>query len=215
MDFSTRGTQQTVGSADTGNVSPSASRQKKFERSNLGKWLRAASVVLLLGITVLLIAIAFSLHTGNYDESKYINSGNFQAVDISVGGSSNGDQIYFGNIDALNNNYLVLDNVYYIPTTSSSSNITLEPLVCQVDAPFNRMVVNRASVNWWENLQSSGKVAQAITNYEKSSKTPSCPTSSSSSSSSSTSGTGSTSSTGSSTTGTASTGTSGTTSTTP
>jgi hypothetical protein len=213
MDFATRGTQQTVGSADAGNVSPSAGRQKKFERSSLGRWLRAASVVLLLGITVLLVAIAFSLHTGNNDESKYINTGSFQAVDISVGGSSNGDQIYFGNIKALNSNYLVLDNVYYIPTTSSSSNITLEPLVCQVDAPFNRMVVNRASVNWWENLQSSGKVAQAITNYEKSSKTPSCP----SSSSSSTSGTGSTSSTGSSTTGTStpSTGTTGTTSTTP
>ena len=121
----------------------------------MSKWLRIASVVLLFSITVLLVAIAFSFYFGNNDESKYLETGTFQAVDIT-GGSSNGDQIYFGNIKNINDKYLVLDNVYYIPPTTSSANINLEPLVCQVDVPFDQMIVNRTSVNWWENLQSSG-----------------------------------------------------------
>src|ERR1019366_8947768 len=134
-------------------------------------------------------------------------------VDVSVGGS-NGDQIYFGNLKALNGSYMVLQNVFYIPSSSSSSNITLEPLVCQIDAPYNQMVINRASVNWWENLQSSGKVAQAVTAYEKSAKTPSCPQASSPSSSSTSSSSSGAGSSSSSTSGTGSS-TSGSTKTTP
>ena len=197
MDFSTRGTNQAPAPSATprANTDSTASHRptRKFKSDN--KWLNIASIILLFGIAVILVAIAFLPRSTNNNESKYINSKNFQAVDVSVGGN-NGDQIYFGNIQTLNGNYLVLDNVFYIPSNSTSSNITLEPLVCQIDAPFNRMIINRASVNWWENLQSSGKVAQAITNYQKSSKTPACPqTASPSSSSSTASGTGSSSST--------------------
>jgi len=148
-----------------------------FESSRL---IRVLYVVLLAGIAILLIAIAFSFVFGTVSESKYINTTDFQAVDISVGGSTTGDQIYFGNIKSINNNYVVLNNVYYIPTsTTSSSNVTLEPLVCQIDKPVDQMVINRSSVNWWENLQPSSKVSTSIASYVKTNPNgPTCPTSS-------------------------------------
>ena len=143
-------------------------------RVKSSSWLNIATVILLFGIAILLVAIAFLPRTTNNNEVKFVNSKVFQAVSVSTGGNA-GDQIYFGNIKELNGSYLVLNNVFYIPPSSSAASITLEPLVCQVDSPFNQMVINRASVNWWENLQSTGKVAKAITSYEKNNKTPSCP----------------------------------------
>jgi len=150
---------------------------KMFESNKL---IRLLYVILLAGIAVLLISISFSFVFGTNPESKYINTKDFQAVDISVGGSTTGDQIYFGNVKSINTNYLVLDNVYYIPTsTTSTSNVTLEPLVCQIDEPFDQMVINRSSVNWWENLQAGSKVSTSIASYEKSNpKGPTCPKSS-------------------------------------
>ena len=150
---------------------------RAFENSRL---IRVLYVILLAGIVVLIVSISFSFVFGNNPESKYLSTKDFQAVDISVGGSTTGDQIYFGNIKSLNSSYVVLNNVYYIPTsTTSTSNVTLEPLVCQIDEPFDQMVINRSSVNWWENLQPSSKVSTSIASYEKDNpKGPTCPKSS-------------------------------------
>ena len=192
MDFTSHSSQPSVEGAhipgqNTVNNSPhntARGRGKKLGDAN--KWLRAGYIVLLFSITIMLIAIALSFYSNNESEDKYVNSSAYQAVDVSVGGSS-GDQIYFGNIKVLNNKYVVMDNVYYIPSSASASNVSLQPLVCQVDKPFNQIIVNRASINWWENLQSSGQVSKAIAAYVKAHPNgPSCPTSSPTTSSSST-----------------------------
>jgi hypothetical protein len=187
MDLSVRNGQQhnsatgAPGSNSGMDVSAPKSRSGRsggmFESNKL---MRILYAVLLVGVAVLLVAISFSFVFGANPESKYLNTKDFQAVDISVGGSTTGDQIYFGNIHTLNSNYVVLDNVYYIPTsTTSTSNVTLEPLVCQIDEPFDQMVINRSSVNWWENLQPGSKVSTSIASYEKSNpKGPTCPKSS-------------------------------------
>jgi hypothetical protein len=185
MDLSVRNGQQhnATTAAPVSNTGMDASRGKSSRSGRMfesNKLIRLLYVVLLAGIAVLLISISFSFVFGTNPESKYINTKDFQAVDISVGGSTTGDQIYFGNVKSINSNFLVLDNVYYIPTsTTSTSNVTLEPLVCQIDEPFDQMVINRSSVNWWENLQSGSKVSTSIASYEKSNpKGPTCPKSS-------------------------------------
>lgn len=186
MDLSVRNGQQhnATSATPTSNTGVDASPRGKSSRSGglfeSNKLIRVLYVVLLAGIAILLIAISFSFVFGTNTESKYLNTKDFQAVDISVGGSTTGDQIYFGNVKSINSNYLVLNNVYYIPTsTTSSSNVTLEPLVCQIDEPFDQMVINRSSVNWWENLQPASKVSTSIASYQKSNpKGPTCPKSS-------------------------------------
>ncbi len=188
MDFTTRGVQPHATSGENATNAPTTTNHhKKADKEDASRPLRLVSVFLLFAVAVLIIVVAITVAVGG-NEGKYLNNKDFQAIDISVGGSSNGDQIYFGNLKAISSSFYVLDNVYYIPATSSqTSNITLEPLVCQIDSPVNQMIVNRSSVNWWENLQSSSKVVQTILNYEKSNpKGPTCPSSSTAASSSST-----------------------------
>jgi hypothetical protein len=178
MDFTNRGTQSHVPSADSGATTTAGNHVKTKEEKNKKSMMTGPTWLAAIGIlcmAVLLAAVLAALVFGGTDQSKYINKNDYQAVDISVGGSSTGDQIYFGNLRTINSNYLILNNVFYIPTTSTTStNITLEPLVCQIDMPVNQMIINRSSVNWWENLQNSGKVSTTIANYEKSATTPAC-----------------------------------------
>ena len=181
MEFSNRETQPHTPVAEAPVAHTNVVNKRRFSGTpdGMGRGIKLASVVLLFAITILLVAIAFLTYFSGNGEADYVQSKDFQAIDISSGGSNgSSDQIYFGNIKTMNDKYVVLDNVYYIPsTTSATTNITLQPLVCQVDVPFNQMIINRSSVNWWENLQGSGKVATAITNYQKNNpKGPSCPT---------------------------------------
>jgi hypothetical protein len=146
---------------------------------------------LLSGLGIISIIIASWTYILKSNPNNYIQSNQYQAVDV---GSVGSDQIYFGKIVNVNSQYLVLDNVYYIPNSTKSNNIQLEPVVCQIDKPSDRLIFNRNSVNWYQNLQSNSQVSSAIDNFRKNSST-SCPaistdsTSSSSSSSSSTAAT--------------------------
>jgi hypothetical protein len=182
MDFTNRGTPPTHAQPVYSNADTTAGNHGKKEKTKKGAsgpaWLTAVGIVCL---AILLIATLSVLVFGGTNQNKYINKNEYQAVDINVGGSSSGDQIYFGNLQTITSSYFVLNNVFYIPTTSStSSNITLEPLVCQIDEPVNQMMINHSSVNWWENLQNTSKVSQSIANYEKSNPTtPACTSSNS------------------------------------
>lgn len=168
MDFSVRGNHQTPGVPADSLETAGSPKHNKTKMRGFNKWGRVGGVFLLFALTVIVVASIFLIHYTNTDQWKYVNTNEFQAVDVSVGGSSSGDQIYFGQIKDIDTNYMILDDIYYIPATSSStSNITLQPLVCQVDNPFNQMVISLTSVNWWENLQNSGKVAQSILSYQK------------------------------------------------
>lgn len=150
------------------NIAMDETKSKPSRRvpDGMSKGLRFGAVVLLFSITVLLIAIAFSLYYGGTNESRYVQASNIQAVEVGTGGSTN-SQLYFGNITTLNDKYLTLENVYFIPPSSSGNTLTLEPLVCEIDQPFSQMIISRVNVSWWENLQPSSKIASAITQYQK------------------------------------------------
>ncbi len=140
---------------------------------------RIIFVVLLFSVTILLGAVILLLSYGNKNEAKYVNASDIQAVDINIAGSSPTNQLYFGHIESFVNNYVVMDDIYYFPTNSNTSSNTtsLEPLVCQIDAPYSQMIINRSNIVWWENLQNSGKVAKTISSYEHSHpKGPNCST---------------------------------------
>lgn len=131
---------------------------------------------LLICITLLSIIFGIWGIFGFSIESMYVKNDTYQAVDISIGGN-NGDQVYFGKITRLTNKVLVLDKVFYIPSSNTKSGLQLQPIVCQIDKPYNRMIFSRSSVNWYENLQPDGQVVQAINNYEKTNtNTPTCST---------------------------------------
>jgi hypothetical protein len=126
--------------------------------------------VVILIIAVIVLVASNNSNSKDTTESSYIKTSKLQAVFLNTG------QVYFGNIQTLNNNYLVLTNIFYLQTSSSSasstatasnSNVTLVKLGCELHRPYDQMVINRSQVTFWENLQSDGQVATAVATYEK------------------------------------------------
>lgn len=179
-----------------------SSRPAKFRDSGGAPWLRILSVVLLLGIAILLVGITLVFtRVGGDNESKFVDSSKYQAVFLNNG------QVYFGNIQDLNNEYVRLTNVYYLTQSNGSSSTTsnnsysLVKLGCQqIHDPLDEMIVNRSEVTFWENLNGNGKVVSSIKQFQQ--QNPNGPNCSEVSSQTQASSTGSGATQGASTTGT-------------
>lgn len=180
MDFSGRGFQPSQ-SDDTharptnteSIVSPASSgskkRNKKEAKSNsLLRW--GAGILGLLILALVVSVICVVSFGGKSTESDYVDGSKLQAVFLQTG------QVYFGDIQSLNDNYLVLDNIYYLQTSSTdttkkattdSDDVSLVKLGCELHAPYDRMVINHDQVTFWENLQDDGQVAKAVATFQK------------------------------------------------
>jgi hypothetical protein len=169
MDFAQR-SQQTAPSQVP--VQGAGGSHSKRRRQGFA-WLKWSSVVLLFCTTVLIVSLIISLvfgSTGN--ESKYVNTNQYQAVFLNNG------QVYFGHIKTLNDKYTRIDNIYYLrqnttvqPNQSTdanaNSNFSLVKLGCEIHGPVDEMLVNHDQVTFWENLKTDGQVAKAIDAYIK------------------------------------------------
>jgi len=143
--------------------------------SDNSKWTRIGVVICFAAVVVLIIAVIALVASNNNNNNKtdteanYIKTTKLQAVFLNTG------QVYFGNIQTLNNNYVILTNIFYLQTASgssttastSASNVTLVKLGCELHRPYDQMVINRSQVTFWENLQSDGQVATAVATYQK------------------------------------------------
>ena len=130
-------------------------------------------MTLLGAVVILIIAVIILLASGPKSEDSYVDTTKLQAVFLNTG------QVYFGNIKSLNDKYTVLTNIYYLQTTNSNgssassssssanNNATLVKLGCELHEPYDRMVINRTSVTFWENLQDGGQVAKAVSTFQK------------------------------------------------
>ncbi len=167
MDFSNREVKpHTAPTASAPQPAASPSKRKK-DKGILGRIGFVAGVVvvvaLLIGLTTL-----FATGDATKNEYKYVDSSKLQAVFLNTG------QVYFGTIKSLNNNYLVLANIYYLQTASNgssaantNSNVTLVKLGCELHEPYDQMVINSDQVTFWENLSPEGQVAKAVATFKK------------------------------------------------
>ncbi len=169
---------------------------KSKKGADTTKLLRAGVIGLLFCVTILAVAtigyMAFakddSAQSGFVDDSKY------QAVFLTNG------QVYFGNVTDINNNFVRLNNIYYLTqnTTTATNgsatadgNYTLVKLGCQqIHNPTDEMLISQNQVSFWENLEDKGKVVTSIKAFQKQNpKGPDCTQVSSQTQASSDSGT--------------------------
>jgi hypothetical protein len=168
MDFSNRSVQPQQAAQGTHAAPAGANRRNNRDKS---KWARLGVVAAVAAVVILLVAVALTAAgSANNNESKYVDSGKLQAVFLNTG------QVYFGNVKDLNNKYLVLTNIYYLQTSSTgtsntqqnaNTSVSLVKLGCELHEPFDKMVINRSQVTFWENLQDGGQVAKAVSTFEK------------------------------------------------
>lgn len=188
MEYMSRG--------DNSSAAPSGGRRNKHldwnGRAVRIEWFIFTSLVAL----VLLVAIGWLIFSNGSTsgESNQVDNSKYQAVFLN-GGATSGSvayTTYFGHITKLNNSYFILKDVYYLTTsstdTSGNANPQLTKLGCQqLHSPYDEMVINRSQVAFWENLQDSGKVVQAIKTFQQQNPNgPNCSANNSSSTNSTT-----------------------------
>lgn len=134
----------------------------------------AVILAILVGGGIWLLLDKYQQATG----STTVNSKEYQAVFLTNG------QVYFGKLDTVSQYYLKLTDIYYLqvqqsvqPSTTSpssasnsssggSNNVQLVKLGNELHGPEDEMSINRQQVLFWENLKPSGKVTQAIDQYQ-------------------------------------------------
>lgn len=118
--------------------------------------------LLLLGVIGALVWFGFR---SNIDST--INHDRYQAVFLSSG------QVYFGNLELMDSNYMRLTNVFYIQSDTATedsegvdsvndSNFKLIPMGDEVHGPESEMIIVRDQVLFFENLKPNSKVSELI-----------------------------------------------------
>ncbi len=166
MDFSNREVKHHAAPAASA-PQPAAPSKRKKDKGMLSRIGFVAGVVVVVALLVGLTTL-FATGDATKNEYKYVDSSKLQAVFLNTG------QVYFGNIKSLNNNYLVLSNIYYLQTasngsstTNTNSNVTLVKLGCELHEPYDQMVINSDQVTFWENLSPQGQVAKAVSKFKE------------------------------------------------
>lgn len=180
MDFTNRGQQfQPNAGEDSGREpqQPSShnnhSQKKNRKVPHKDKLLKIFQFGLLVCLAVLVAGILLSIATYKKNgEDRYVDTTKYQAVFL------NGGQVYFGKIAELNQESLVLSDIYYLRATqqvqpgqeNQQNNFTLAKLGCELHRPTDIMVVNKEQVVFWENLKDedgANTVPGAIKQYKQ------------------------------------------------
>ena len=140
-------------------------------------WRLAAVVLILAGLAVTITYGVRGLAAVRADSA--IKSKEYQALFLTNG------QVYFGKLTHTSSGYVKLTDIFYLqvqqtvqPSSSSTTSstaannqqVSLAKLGGELHGPEDEMYVSREQVLFWENLKTSGKVTQAIQNYQASNK---------------------------------------------
>jgi hypothetical protein len=127
-------------------------------------------MILLFSGTILVVAVLASLlFSTTKKESQFIDKNRLQAVFLNNG------QVYFGNISSLNDQYMKLNNIYYLRVNqqvqpgeqANQNDVSLAKLGCELHGPQDQMVINRDQITFWENLKDDGQVTKAVKEFVK------------------------------------------------
>lgn len=132
--------------------------------------------IILAILIVAVLVVAGLLWFGSRSTGTGIDTTKYQAVFFTNG------QVYFGKLEALNDDYMKLTNIYYLQTQSEEatdsenpqetstgqSNVQLIKLGDEIHGPEDEMILSKDQILFYENLKSDGKVAQSIDQFKKS-----------------------------------------------
>jgi len=131
--------------------------------------------ILIITVVLIFIVVFFHRNITNIFNKGDVDSSLYQAVFLANG------QVYFGKISQIENDYLVLNNIYYLQannqlqastptdTSTSQSQMSLVKLGNELHGPTDAMYINRSQILFFENLKPDSRVVSAISAYQKSS----------------------------------------------
>ena len=130
-------------------------------------------VIIVLGLFVFLFivnAIFYSENGGVSRLSNWADVSKYQAVFLTNG------QVYFGQVSDVNEQTLILENIYYLKTSqnlqtaegevAAEDNFSLIKLGNEIHGPADKMSISLNQVLFVEDMQNDSKVVEAIMAYE-------------------------------------------------
>ncbi len=132
----------------------------------------AVKKIILVAIVAVAIVGAFFAYQLLFPGAR-IDGGKYQAVFLTNG------QVYFGKLKDTNNDYMYLNDVYYIQAksagtsagnpqdTGTQAGVELVKLGNEVHGPVDEMTIRKEQVLFFENLKTDGQVAKTIAEDKK------------------------------------------------
>jgi hypothetical protein len=130
--------------------------------------------LLLVILAIILGVVGWMVFSNMNKGGTAIDTGKYQAVFFTNG------QVYFGKLSVLNDEYMKLNDIYYLQTqsadaeetnpqqtSSDDSNVQLIKLGDEIHGPEDEMILSKEQVLFYENLKTDGKVANSIQEYQK------------------------------------------------
>lgn len=134
----------------------------------VGKLLVISLIVVSIAVTAF---VGMAIFNDTAGESELVKEDRYQAVFLSDG------QIYFGKITDINEEYLVLEDIYYLQVDQqvqpdrgadgddNQPRVSLAKLGNELHGPEDQMFISKTQILFWENLKSEGQVTTAITDF--------------------------------------------------
>jgi|SRR3989344_1827672 len=101
------------------------------------------------------------LRYDHYDKKEFIDSDTYQAVFLT------NDQTYFGHLKNINQDYLILSDVYYVKISDSGAGQLIKLGAIEPHGPKDQMVINKEQLLFWENMRPDSQVVKTIQNMQQ------------------------------------------------
>lgn len=125
---------------------------------------KQVQIIILLSFAILALAAGIGgywvkdfFKYDRYDKSEFIDRNTYQAIFLT------NNQIYFGHLKNVNDDYLILFDVYYVKVSEEENKSILVKLgIIEPHGPTGSMTVNKDQVLFWENLRPDSQVIKTI-----------------------------------------------------
>jgi len=121
------------------------------------KWLALVLVVLVLWK----VSAAYGLLSSSTFPA--VSADKWQTIFLTDG------EVFFGHLDEVNKDYVVLEDVYYLrinqqlqPSDPDQPNINLVKLGDELHGPEDQIFILKTQIKFWENMKDDAPVVQAI-----------------------------------------------------
>ena len=146
------------------------SKSKRLSKTQIFMSVALFAVAILA--TLMLVVVVMG---GGKGLDSAVKKDQYQAVFLN----SQDGQVYFGKLEAYNEQYYRLTDIFYVrveqkiqpegqaASTQAQQSISLAKLGNELHGPDDEMFIAKDKVLFWENLKESGQVVTAIREYKK------------------------------------------------
>ncbi len=125
--------------------------------------LSVAALTVAVG-AISILSLINSLKYDRYDKKDFIDPNTYQSIFLT------NNQIYFGHLNNISSDYLILSDAYYIKVNEGGTGQLVKLGSGEPHGPLNKMIINQDQVLFWENLRSDSPVVKTIQSMQSQGK---------------------------------------------